>query len=247
MAATNEELIRKYRQTGEQRYLDRLVLNNLGLAVHIFFKKYRWLNLPRDEIRSVGTISILNAANAFDLDHGSSFSGYAGMAIERDFQAIAVSRFFNTPIGSGQVHKKVMYSLPRRWRGYVDAGMSIDEGFEKACADVRVSQNLAIEILNAAGAPAPVEINETSAIVRSDYSDQEATARIIGECITAALFSRDAEIVRRCYLGGEKAKAVAADVGLTSARISQILQEALPKLAREMKRRGLSMDDFDLH
>lgn len=242
---TNEELIEKYRQTSDQDLRDRLVLENMGLVFHIVRKTFHWLDLPKDEVRSTGSVSLLKAIDKFDLSHGCTFAGYAGMVITRDFQDLSVQRFFTASIGGGKIQKNVLIYIPRRMQEYEDDGMTAAGALVKACADFKVPIARAVEIYNAAHAPAPVD--ETSATCEGEYADPAATLPIVEQCIEAALDDRERDIVRRHFLCQEDFSDIAADYGLTPERIRQIKRGAMPKLTEEMHRRGLWMEHFDLN
>ena len=244
---TNEELIEKYRQTGDQRFRDRLVLENMGLVFHIVRRTFHWLELPRDEIRSTGTVSLLKAIDKFDLYHGGTFGGYAGMVITRDFQDLSVQRFFTASIGGGKMHKNVLIYIPRRMQKYEDDGMTATDALTKACADFKVPIDRAVEIYDAAHAPAPTPVDEMTASSEGEYADLAATVPIVEQCFKAALDDRERDIVRRHFFDREDFPDIAADYSLTTERVRQIKRSAMPKLAREMKRRGLSMGDFALN
>ncbi|MCD1621194.1 sigma-70 family RNA polymerase sigma factor [Salipiger manganoxidans] len=246
-AETNEQLIQKYRQTGEQELRDWLVLENMGLVFHIVRKKFHWLDLSPDEIRSNGTVSLLNAIDKFDLARGATFAGYAGMIITRDLQDLSVRRFFTASIGRGKMQKSVLIYIPRRMNEYVEQGMSPVDALIQACADFKVTVDRAAEIFEAAHAPSPTLVNEATASIEEEYADPDATLPIVVQCLKAALDDRERDVVRRHFLMEEDFPDIAADYGLTVERIRQIKRAAMPKLAREMKRRGLSMGDFDLN
>lgn len=53
-----------------------LVLNNLGLVYYVV-NSFKHVNIPREDLISIGTIGLLKAAKTFDLSKTSSFSTYA--------------------------------------------------------------------------------------------------------------------------------------------------------------------------
>lgn len=244
---TNEELIEKYRQTGEQRLRDRLVLENMGLVFHIYRSKFHWLELSRDEISSQGTVSLLKAIDKFDLFHGGSFGGYGGMVIARDFQDLSVKRLFTASIGSARTQKNVLIYVPRRMQEYEDNGMASVDALTKACADYKISIERAAEIFAAANAPAPSVIGETTASNDEECADTEASLTVIEQCIRAALSEREQDIVRRRFILEEEFMSIAESYNLSVERIRQLLRGSIPKLAAEMDRRGLSFSDFSLN
>ena len=83
---TNEELIAAWRETGDTSLRDRLVLENMPLALYLS-RGFPSLRSNQDEIRGLGTLGILDAIEGFNPDRGYPFSAYAGTCIRNRFSA----------------------------------------------------------------------------------------------------------------------------------------------------------------
>jgi RNA polymerase primary sigma factor len=74
-------LMSKYKETGDIRCRDRLMLSNLRLVV-LIASAYKGYGVPLEDIISEGNMGLLMAIDHFDLTMGSSLCNYAGFWIK---------------------------------------------------------------------------------------------------------------------------------------------------------------------
>lgn len=243
---TNEELIEKYRQTGDQRLRDRLVLKNMGLVFHAY-RKFTWAHIPSDEIKSIGTEGLLRAIDGFTPGDGQKFSAYAHLIVARDFRDLVTQRFFATSICKSKTPYKAMVLIPRHGQDLVRDGLSVEDAFIDACAHYGVKPDTVLEIWEMANAPMASEVQDWHSVSEAEHNDAGKNEGILAECMGTVLSKRERDVVSRCYFKDEALQSIADDYGLSAERIRQIRRDALPKLAAEMERRGLSFSDFSLN
>lgn len=242
---TNEELIQKYRQTGRQEYRDRLVIENIGLIFHAY-RKFNWLNLSKDEIISNGSVAILPAIDGFDATKGWPFSTYACSCIRRVFQEIATQRQFPASYGKSNVPFRSLVAIPRKTQELVNQGVASEDAFESACSQYGVKAETVFKIWEMADAPSPSEVFDWHIISNDVHSEAPKVASILDECMREALSEREIAIVRMRYFEDKTFLETGLSFGVSGERIRQICGDALPKLARSLKRRNLSFDDFQI-
>lgn len=82
---TTEEILRVlnfYQETGNQEALELLVVSNMGL-VRYFVKRYQNSGIEYDDLKSAGTIGLINAINKFNIEKPiEAFSSYISIAID---------------------------------------------------------------------------------------------------------------------------------------------------------------------
>ncbi|TCO70239.1 sigma-70 family RNA polymerase sigma factor [Rhodovulum euryhalinum] len=242
---TNEDLIRKYRQTGDQEYRDRLVLENLGL-IHFLARKFSWAGFSTGEIVSMGAEGILRAADEFDPESGRPFSSYMAACIRREFSVAATKARFQTSIGASQVPIKAVNQIPKRAAGNIANGMTEDEAFAEASSYYGISAGTAKDILQQVSA-GYVDVHDIEMACDPGMNDQDRTRAVLLSAFDV-LNDRERDIVARRILAvdGETLEEIARDYGVSLERIRQIQREALGKMETELRRRGLRFDDFAL-
>lgn len=243
---TNEELIEKYRQTGDQRLRDRLVLENMGLVFHAY-RKFTWAHIPSDEIKSIGAEGLLRAIDGFTPGDGQKFSAYAHLIVARDFRDLVTQRFFSTSYGKSKTPYKAMVLIPRHGKDLVRDGLSVEDAFIAACAQYGVKPDTVLEIWEMANAPTASEVQDWHSISETEHNDAVKNDGILAECMSAVLTERERAVVSRYYFKEETLQSIADEYGLSAERIRQIRRDALPKLSAEMQRLGLSFSDFSLN
>ncbi len=70
------EALKKYRETGEDRFLDDFCRENLGL-VHSVAGRFRKRGTEYEDLVQIGCVGLVKAANSFDFSRGFAFSTYA--------------------------------------------------------------------------------------------------------------------------------------------------------------------------
>ena len=86
---TTDETLRVlnfYRDTGDQEALELLIISNMGL-VGYFVKRYLNSGIEYDDLKSIGTIGLINAINKFNVEKPiEAFSSYISMAIDNQIK-----------------------------------------------------------------------------------------------------------------------------------------------------------------
>jgi RNA polymerase sigma factor (sigma-70 family) len=217
-AETNEELIQKYRQTGEQRFRDRLVLENIGLVFHAY-RKFTWAHIPSDDVRSIGSEALLKSVDGFTLGEYRKFSSCAHAIISREFRDLVTQRFFSTSIGKSKTPFKAMVLIPRHGRKLVQDGKSAEDAFLESCEHFGVNPETVLEIWEMANAPMATEVQEWHLVGESEIDDSEKNGGILAECLEAVLTKRECDVIRRSILADETYQSIAIDYGLSAERI----------------------------
>ena len=74
--AENQELIRRYRESGSQSALEQLISGNLRLVLSVI-KRFSSRGENLDDLFQVGCIGLIKAIDNFDTSHQVRFSTYA--------------------------------------------------------------------------------------------------------------------------------------------------------------------------
>jgi RNA polymerase sigma-32 factor len=104
------DLIRRYREQGDRRALDRLVGSHLRLVVKTALG-YRGYGLPLAELVSEGSIGLMQAAERFDPGKGFRFATYAIWWIRAAMQDYIVRSRSLVKMGTTTGERKLFFSL----------------------------------------------------------------------------------------------------------------------------------------
>jgi len=108
-----EELARRYRETGDQEAAARLVTGNLRLVVKIAMEHQRyWMRNLLDLIQE-GNMGLLQAVKKFDPFRGIKFSYYASFWIKAYILKFIMDNWRLVRLGTTQAQRKLFYNLRR--------------------------------------------------------------------------------------------------------------------------------------
>ena len=82
-AKKEEELIKRYRETGDEDAKNKLIEHNLRLVAHIV-KKYYSTGCDQDDLISIGTIGLIKAVTTFNPEKGIKLATYSARCIENE-------------------------------------------------------------------------------------------------------------------------------------------------------------------
>jgi RNA polymerase sigma-32 factor len=111
--AEEEELIKKYKRTGDPQAAQRLITCNLRLVVKIAMDFHsHWLNNLQDLIQE-GNMGLLQALKKFDPSRGVKFSYYASYWIKAHIFKYIMDNWRLVKIGTTQAQRKLFYNLKK--------------------------------------------------------------------------------------------------------------------------------------
>jgi RNA polymerase primary sigma factor len=110
------ECIRLYRETGEQKYFDKLIETNLLFIVSIA-RKLNHSNLTLSEKISSGVVGLMRAVDKFDINKGASFITYARWWIEQSIRKdlLASANLVRIPTGTYRKIRKIQKLTEEGW------------------------------------------------------------------------------------------------------------------------------------
>ncbi len=221
-----------------QEEQNALVTETLDLVGHIVAEvsaRYP-RHVDRGELWNAGSLGLVEASRRFDPDSGIPFARYAAIRIR------------GAIIDSTRTRDWASRSVRRNQREINEAQAGVEEKLGRSASNAEVAQFLEISeeelVKRQAKATAstllhldqPTEDQETTladTVVESSHELQPDASleqrELRGTLIDSVrhLPPVQAEVVSRYYLEGELLQDIAADMGLTEARVSQIRSEAL--------------------
>lgn len=78
-----EELFRRYRDTGDMTARETLICHNLRLVAHIV-RKYYAASPCQEDLLSIGSIGLIKAIDTFDPANGARFATYSAKCIQNE-------------------------------------------------------------------------------------------------------------------------------------------------------------------
>ncbi|MBP2301031.1 RNA polymerase factor sigma-32 [Azospirillum picis] len=103
-------LIRRWRDQGDAKALDRLIGGHLRLVVGVA-KRFRRYGLPLADLVAEGNIGLMRAARKFDPDKGYRFSTYAHWWIRAAIQDYVLQNWSVVKIASSSAHRTLFFGL----------------------------------------------------------------------------------------------------------------------------------------
>lgn len=104
------ELIRKWREKGDKKALDRLVSSHLKLVAKIA-RGYSGYGLSESDLIAEGSIGIMHAVQHFDPKIGYRFSTYAIWWIKAKMQSFIYGSWSIVKLGGSNNHRKLFFGL----------------------------------------------------------------------------------------------------------------------------------------
>lgn len=214
-----------------------LVTESLDLVGHIVAElavRYP-RHVDRAELWNAGALGLVEASRRFDPEAGIPFARYAAIRIR------------GAIIDSTRTRDWATRSVRRHLREIQQTAAKLEEQTGVAPSQIEIAARLGISVADLTTRQAQANV---ATLLHLDAADSEETSlaeRVEEEAIEAvpqlALEQREmrgtlqtavrqlppvqAEVISRYYLAGELLQDIAEDMGLTTARVSQIRGEAL--------------------
>jgi len=110
-----QELARRYRDTGDTRVAHRLVTANLRFVVKVSYE-YRSYGFRMADLIQEGNIGLMKAVQKFDPDKGIRLISYAVWWIRAYIQNYVLKSWSLVKLGTTQAQRKLFFSLARTKR-----------------------------------------------------------------------------------------------------------------------------------
>jgi RNA polymerase sigma-B factor len=235
-----DETFRAYRQSGDARLRDELVMGHHWVAAHVA-RRFADRGEPMDDLLQVARLGLVKAVERFDPDQGTPFVGFAMPTVLGE-----VRRHFRDATWAVRV--------PRRAKelslqiGKVTAALSQELGRAPRIGEMaermHVSEDAVLEAIEAASA-----YRTSSLVVPSDDGtdstagegwrlrdeDDDLTSapdRVSLEAALATLPERERKIVYLRFYEGLTQGEIAEQVGTSQVHVSRLLRTSLDRLHR---------------
>lgn len=228
--------------TSETDDFARLVRDHMALVGQIVARVASGFprHVERDELTNAGMLGLVEAAKRYDPATGVPFDRYAAIRIRgaildstrsRDWVSRSVRRQSRELADAEELLSGGKGQTPQPSDVASYLGVSTDEvARRKARAAESMLLSLDYESPDA-GSPQEHLVEERREAVPEDSLIQRETVGTLLEAV-AALPGTHGDVVRRYYFQGHLLQEIAADLGVTEARVSQINSEAVAALRR---------------
>ncbi|MBS28133.1 MAG: RNA polymerase factor sigma-32 [Alphaproteobacteria bacterium] len=243
-------LARDWRDNGNQESLDALVKAYMRLVASVAGKYARY-GLSRDDLVQEGVFGLLQAAEKFDPERGFRFGTYATWWVRAAIQRYMLDNWSIVRFATSHGRKKLFFELRTVMKAIEGASRPDDgPGFvEMAARELAVDEKevgALMPMLGGHDTSLDASAGENGDLTLVDlladeHGDVEASAMVANTSAARSrwldlalrdLKDRDADIVRRRYLGEEKEtlSAIATDLGITKERVRQLEARAMTRL-----------------
>jgi RNA polymerase sigma-32 factor len=139
-----EELLKRYKRTGDPEAGQKLVTSNLRLVVKIAMEFHsHWLNNLQDLIQE-GNMGLLQALKKFDPSRGVKFSYYASYWIKAYILKYIMDNWRLVKVGTTQAQRKLFFNLKKVQDDLQRQGL--EPGFNLVAERLGVSENAVKEM-----------------------------------------------------------------------------------------------------
>lgn len=244
-----QELVRRWRETGDERALHELINAHVRLSVSIA-RKFRNYGLSMADLVQEGTVGLMQAASRFDPDREVRFATYASWWIKAAMQEYVLRNWSIVRSGTSANQKTLFFNL--RWlrARLAAAGQEVTpEALEKISDDLGISltevqamhQRLSSRDQSLAG-PIGEDGDETLETLLPDPGptpeetvvasrERKAASNWVAQGL-ASLTQRERQIITARRLREDRAtlEELGGTLGITKERVRQIEAKALEKL-----------------
>lgn len=229
MAEDLERLLAEYATSRDRRLRNRIVTEAGGIA-HAVAARYSGRGVPDDDLVQVGMLALVGAVEAFDIERGVPFGGYATAVVEG-----RVKQWFRD--GSWLVR------VPRPARDRSTRVRSVVGELEQRLGRSPTVPEVAAEIdepvdavLEALEASAAYRVEPLDPVARpgepaaGDTGFEDLVDRIDLEAAMAALPVAEGEVLRLVYVDGLTQREAAGRLGVSQMQVSRLQRRALGRL-----------------
>lgn len=248
-----QELSRRWRDSGDVEAAHRLVTSHLRLVAKIAFK-YRGYGLPMGDLIAEGNIGMMQAVKRFDPNKGFRLATYAMWWIRAAIQEHILRSWSMVKIGSSATQKRLFFNLRKLKRkiGVSDAGMTHEQAVDIAKI-LDVSKEDVIDMdqrmsgqdvyLNSKMSQDGEDEKIDFLAETSDNQETQLLARedLIGKQILlqkalSMLSDRERDILKRRRLKDEPdtLEDLSQEYNISRERVRQIEMRAFEKIQKEM-------------
>lgn len=109
----DDELFRRWRETGSRAVRNELVERHRGLAYHLA-ERYAEKGVDRDDLRQIAVVGLVKAVERFDPDHGTAFATFARPYITGELKHHFRDATWSVgvPRGLKELHGKIRRARP---------------------------------------------------------------------------------------------------------------------------------------
>jgi RNA polymerase sigma-32 factor len=255
-AAEETELWRRYRVEHDERAGEELVLANLRFVVMVA-RQYRCRGVPMSDLVQEGNVGLLRAVQRFRPEMGFRLTSYAIWWIRAQIRNYILGTYSLVKLGSGRAQRKVFFCLGKA-RRELEASRAACTGCEDALVDdlgeLAKRLGLSVEELEDgmrrieardvsidSGGPGAAESAEAAwgpGLGGPDALDDEDRVAALRVAL-GLLCPRDRLIVEARFMANPpvKLRALAAQLGVTAARVHQLEARAVQRLRRALNAR----------
>ncbi|ERI98708.1 RNA polymerase, sigma subunit, RpsG/SigG [Bittarella massiliensis (ex Durand et al. 2017)] len=236
--AENQELIRRYRESGSRSAREQLISGNLRLVLSVI-KRFSSRGENLDDLFQVGCIGLIKAIDNFDTSHQVRFSTYAVPMIIgeirrylRDNNPIRVSRSLRDVAYKAMKAKEAFIAEHRREPTTTElaAALGMEVSDVVIALEAIVDPVSLYEPMYQDGGDMLFVIDQVG-----DYSDAtDWQSEISMRSAIQALSEREKKIISLRFLGGKTQMEVAEEIGISQAQISRLEKAALEKIKKEL-------------
>jgi RNA polymerase sigma factor for flagellar operon FliA len=227
-------------ESRERERSNELVRQHLGLVakavsrVSIRFPSH----VDREELWNAGALGLVEAAQRYDAETGIPFERYAAIRVRgaiidstrtRDWATRSVRRRARELDQAASELRQAQGRSPARSELAEALGVSEDE-LDRIQARAATSMLLSLDHQVDEGPPLRDQVVDENPDSRPDAALEQREMLGTLKVAVAKLTGVHRDVVQRYYLDGDLLQSIAADLGVTEARVSQIRSEALNSL-----------------
>ncbi len=232
----DDELFRRYRETGSRRVRNQLVERHMGLAAHIAKRFGR--SSGADDVRQVAMLGLVKAVDRFDPEHGATFSSFAGLTIEGE-----IKRHFRDRTWTVRVPRssKELHLLIRTAGDRLTQRLGRSPTIEEIATELRTERD---EVLRGLAAGAAYQVgsldtageDDTAAVDRittlaadeRGYADSER--RQVVTDLLDGLSGRERQIVELRFYSDKSQSEIADIIGISQMHVSRLLRRSFEQM-----------------
>lgn len=243
---SNEELIKLYRQTGNQDHMEKLITQNMGMLGK-YVKQFSNKGIESEDLLQEGKIILFKTAQNFDFDKNIKFITYAGSYIKNHFKT-ALTNESSSSLGR---HRDTSHFL--KIKEELEKVIEQKEGLKREATEEEICKKMGIghrrykSILagfnTLISIDAPIKENSTNTLkdlLAAGHNTESILRKIklttFLDNAIKTLNDREQHIIGSYFglLGKDKQTQpkIAKDLGLTQATVSRDLKQALVKLRK---------------